>query len=402
MRFCCCLGRNSIRRECKVACLLGWPQTDTQAPPRISGSALWDLCCWCALALYPNCLPTKKTPVRARFRTTDPSLPACICSCPATPRYRTLWQAEKFRFSFSDTVVFLWNHAPNTRPVRNPRQESPSFYPTFLQTASLVSAVSCFALFFRKRQLPFALLENTMDSPANGSHGTGTPRLFPDKNHPLDILQFVFPHLGHTFDDGYAHPSAGPRVPSSWPPFSHTPCGRRTLFHKQFRAAAFALLDTPPLSFHSYKPLHAASNGMLWWVLLDIRHMHNVSSLCWTSWSTKRALRKCWCPSGANRSCQSVKALQRQSHIRQPPAGNDFWSKENAFYRSVFELDASRQSLRPTREFFLCYEHDAPLDEPQCIWKYKARRRTYLAPTNRQANLTTTPLQYVKELAGPR
>ena len=144
-------------------------------------------------------------------------------------------------------------------------------------------------------------------------------------------------------------------------------------------------------------------------VLLDIRHMHNVSSLCRASWSTKCALRKCQCPSGANWSCQSVRVnistqglLQRQSYIPQSPAGNDFWSKENAFCRSVFELDVSRKSLRPTREFFLCYEHDAPLDEPQCIWKYKAGRRTYQAPTIQQANLTITPLQYVKELAGPR
>ena len=62
---------------------------------------------------------------------------------------------------------------------------------------------------FRKRPLPCAVLENTLDSHANGSHGTETPRLFPNKDHPLDILQFFFPHLGHTFDDGYAHPSIG-------------------------------------------------------------------------------------------------------------------------------------------------------------------------------------------------
>ena len=28
----------------------------------------------------------------------------------------------------------------------------------------------------------------SLDSHANGSHGTETPRLFPNKNHPLDIL----------------------------------------------------------------------------------------------------------------------------------------------------------------------------------------------------------------------
>ena len=72
-----------------------------------------------------------------------------------------------------------------------------------------MSALSCLGLSFRKRPLPCAVLENTLDSHANGSHGTETPRLFPNKNHPLDILQFFFPHLGHTFDDGYAHPSIG-------------------------------------------------------------------------------------------------------------------------------------------------------------------------------------------------
>ena len=151
---------------------------------------------------------------------------------------------------------------------------------------------------------------------------------------------------------------------------------------------------------------------MLWWILLDIRHMHNISSLCRASLSTKRAFSKCRCPSGAPGSCQSVKVnistqrlLQRQSHILQPPDGNDFREKENDFFISVLELDACRRSLRPTREFFLCYEHDAPLDEPQCIWKYKARRRTYQAAINPfcfEANLAIAPLQYAKELEGPR
>ena len=59
--------------ECIAACPHGWPRPGTQAPLRISGSALWDLCCWCVLALYPKCLPTKQTSARARFQTTDPS-----------------------------------------------------------------------------------------------------------------------------------------------------------------------------------------------------------------------------------------------------------------------------------------------------------------------------------------
>ena len=37
--------------ECIAVCLLGWPRPDAQAPPRISSSALWDLCYWCTLAL---------------------------------------------------------------------------------------------------------------------------------------------------------------------------------------------------------------------------------------------------------------------------------------------------------------------------------------------------------------
>ena len=88
--------------ECIAACLLRWPRPDTQAPLRISGSALWDLCCWCALALYPKCLPTKQTSVRARFRTTYPGSPACVCSCPATPR------ADIEHYGMRKSVLFLF------------------------------------------------------------------------------------------------------------------------------------------------------------------------------------------------------------------------------------------------------------------------------------------------------
>ena len=249
LRFCCCFGRNSIssgmyrRMSSPMAAA-----RHSSASQNLRISSLGSLLLMCSGALSK--MFANETDIGTCSLSNCISWIACLrllVSSNASRRHRTLWHAEKCPFSFSDTVVFLWNHAPNTRSVRNPRQESLSFYPTFLQTASLVSALSCLALFFRKRPLPCAVLENTLASHANGSHGTETPRLFPNKNHPLDILQFFFPQLGHTFDDGYAHPSVGPRVPSSWPPFPHTPCGRRTLFRNQFQAARFALLDTPPL-----------------------------------------------------------------------------------------------------------------------------------------------------------
>lgn len=55
------------------------------------------------------------------------------------------------------------------------------------------------------------------------------------KNHPLDILQPFFPHHGHTFCDGYEHPSIGPRALSSLPPFQHRPSFRKTIFICCFR-----------------------------------------------------------------------------------------------------------------------------------------------------------------------
>ena len=64
---------------CIAAFLLGWSRPFVLAPPRISGSVLWDLCCWCALALYPKCLPTRQTLVRACFQTTGSLSTACVC-----------------------------------------------------------------------------------------------------------------------------------------------------------------------------------------------------------------------------------------------------------------------------------------------------------------------------------
>ena len=146
MRFWCCFGRNSIssgmyrRMSSRMAAA-----RHSSASQNLRISSLGSLLLMCSGTLSKM---SKQTSARARFRTTDHSSLASVCSCPATPRYRTLWHEEKFPFSFSDTVVFLWNHAPNTWSVRNPRQESPSFYPTLLQTTSLVSALSCLAFFF--------------------------------------------------------------------------------------------------------------------------------------------------------------------------------------------------------------------------------------------------------------
>ena len=199
-----------------------------------------------------------RSKVSANKTDTGTSSPACVCSCPAPTQNQTRWYAEKL-----DTVVFFWNHAPNTRLARNPRRGSPAFFPTFVQTASLLSALSCLALFFRKRTLLFAVLENTLDSNAKGRHGTETKCLFPYKNHPLDVLDVFFPYRDHTFDSRYANPSTGRRVPSNWLPFPHTLPGHKTLYPTHFRAAGFALLCTPLRSLLSYKPLHAAADCML-------------------------------------------------------------------------------------------------------------------------------------------
>lgn len=68
-----------------------------------------------------------------------------------------------------------------------------SFFLAFVHTASLVSIFVFLAWFFRKRPLPFAHVENSLDSQANGNRGTGTPCLFAGKNDAFDSLQTPFP-----------------------------------------------------------------------------------------------------------------------------------------------------------------------------------------------------------------
>ena len=101
-----------------------------------------------------------------------------------------------------------------------------------------------FFMSFRKWPRPPYLLENTLDS-----HGTITPCLF---------------YRGHTFCDGYKHPSVGPRAPFSLPPFPHTPSSPKSLFHARPPADRLGLLGTPALSLLSYKRLHASADYMFW------------------------------------------------------------------------------------------------------------------------------------------
>ena len=65
----------------------------------------------------------------------------------------------------------------------------------------------------------------------------------PSTGYPAILLSPPWPHIWWWI----CTPLHWPRISSSWPPFPHTPCGRRTLFRNQFQAARFALLDTPPL-----------------------------------------------------------------------------------------------------------------------------------------------------------
>ena len=109
-------------------------------------------------------------------------------------------------------------------------QETPFFFPAFMNTAHLLSTFVFLAWFFQKWLLPFTVLDNTLDNHANDSHETGRLCLFPGKNHPLDVLQPSFPHHGHTYCVGYAHSSVWPHVPSSWPLFPHMPACHKMLF----------------------------------------------------------------------------------------------------------------------------------------------------------------------------
>ena len=66
------------------------------------------------------------------------------------------------------------------------------FFLALVPIASLVSIFVFLAWFFRKRPLPFAHLENSLDSRVNATRGTGTPCLFLGKNDPFDSLQKPF------------------------------------------------------------------------------------------------------------------------------------------------------------------------------------------------------------------
>ena len=265
----------------------------------------------------------------ARFRTADSLSPECALTQLTTPRNLKIWHVEKVSFSFSERLDFRGNHAPNNRSARTLRLGSPPLFPMFLHVASFASTISFLSLSFRKCPSPFAFLENTLGSHASGSRETGTPCLFPGRNHPPDILKSHFHHRGHTFCDGYAHPSVGPRATCSLPPFQHGPSIHKTLFHTPFRGSGFALLWC--------KPVRVAAGCMLWLILLDTRHMRSGSPLCRDSLSRKRDLSSYRCSSGAPRFCRSAKAeistkrpLLRQPRILQFPAGNGFRSAGSA------------------------------------------------------------------------
>ena len=150
---------------------------------------------------------------------------------------------------------------------------------------------------FRKWPISLVALDNTLDK-----------SLFPGKNHPLNILQPSFPHRGHTFSVGYAHPAVGPGAPSSSPPFRNKLPSHKTLFQKLFRETRFSLLGKQLWLPLSYKPLHAAADCQLVWILLGTRHTHSGSSLFGDLWSGKRDLGRHRCSSRVSRFIQSAKA----------------------------------------------------------------------------------------------
>lgn len=230
--FCCCSRRKiEIIRDVALDVFSdGRGPRDESIPP--------GLCYKCVLALYLVFQPETPRSASARFRTADSLSPECALTQLTTPRNLKIWHVEKVSFSFSERFDFRGNHAPNNRSARTLRLGSPPLFPMFLHVASFASTISFLSLSFRKCPSPFAFLENTLGSHASGSRGTGTPCLFPGRNHPPDILKSPFHHRGHTFCDGYAHPPSGLVLHAAYRLSSMGP-----LFTKRFSIRRFGNLD---------------------------------------------------------------------------------------------------------------------------------------------------------------
>ena len=233
---------------CSTAWLLRWRQPFKQVPPRIAVLTLLELCCSCVLALCSECLSVKQTLAHASFQTAGLSLPADDWSHPAMPSNCTQWRAERFLSSFMERSSFCGNYAPNTR---KPATQITFPLSSFLAYCICPSLLTC----------SFHPFEKHSRQPCQWQPWNWNTMFVARKNHPLDILQ-----------------------PILSPPWPHilwwicTPLQQALL--TPFQEYGFALLGTPPWFPLSYKPLRATAACMLWWILLNTWHTHNVLLLC--------------------------------------------------------------------------------------------------------------------------
>ena len=149
-----------------------------------------------------------------------------------------------------------------------------SFFLAFVHTASLVSIFVFLAWFFRKRPLPFAHFENSLDSQANGNRGTGTPCLFAGKNDAFDSLQTPFPTVTTHFVIDIHTPPLGLVLHPAYRLSRISPLFLKTFFTLS-QGSGFALLGTPTWLPVLWKPMWAAANCRLVSILFDPWHTHS-------------------------------------------------------------------------------------------------------------------------------
>lgn len=149
-----------------------------------------------------------------------------------------------------------------------------SFFLAFVHTASLVSIFVFLAWFFRKRPLPFAHFENSLDSQANGNRRTGTPCLFAGKNDAFDSLQTPFPTVTTHFVIDIHTPPLGLVLHPAYRLSRISPLFLKTFFTLS-QGSGFALLGTPTWLPVLCKPMWAAANCRLVSILFDPWHTHS-------------------------------------------------------------------------------------------------------------------------------
>ena len=188
MRFCCCFGRNSIscgmyrRMSSRMAAA-----RHSDASQNLPISSLGSLLLTCSGVLSK--MSANETDIGMCSLSNNRSFIAFL-RLPVSSNASISNTMACGKVSF-----FLFGHIGLSLKSCSQHliSSKPSSRIALLLSNVLANYISCVSpllpcFVFRKRPLPCAVLENTLDSHANGSHGTETPRLFPNKNHPLDIL----------------------------------------------------------------------------------------------------------------------------------------------------------------------------------------------------------------------